>query len=420
MAYLALNYSLTSFFTSGLETPLEHVAAVGVALFFLAPRSVALAAGVGLAPLVRPELALAGLAAALFAWLRTRRFPWALAGFGLAFNGGWLLLRVWYYADLLPNTFYLKDDTQVRLGLAYLWDLARPYHLVGFLLVGGALLAAAVRGRASSDRLSLAPRAAMALTALSVAAYVVRIGGGAVHYWYLSFAFPLFVCAFGGLPELVLARRGLRLHPLAGEAAMLLLAVLVLSFHPRQLSAHPLRGSYVHSMVGVINDPAWHRGHPALQMGKNRGLEEIDAMRAFAPTLARNGYRSRSPQTWCRANWKRFWQRVVHGFGLTDAFLARMTVDEWRPGHKVDLGPMASQILALQREHGTGRGMFRRAVESGTAPAWVRRNLDTLERIERKVYNRHDLGENLGLALRFPPRIEIRPEDVRRSAPSAP
>ena len=48
-----------------------------------------------------------------------------------------------------------------------------------------------------------------------------------------------------------------------------------------------------------------------------------------------------------------------------------------------------------------GRGMYRRAVEAGSAPAWVGENLETIEVIERKIYNNHNFGENLVLALTF-------------------
>lgn len=49
--------------------------------------------------------------------------------------------------------------------------------------------------------------------------------------------------------------------------------------------------------------------------------------------------------------------------------------------------------------------MYRAAVESGRAPAWVVDHLETIELIERKVYNRHDLLENLALAFQFPDKI---------------
>jgi hypothetical protein len=49
--------------------------------------------------------------------------------------------------------------------------------------------------------------------------------------------------------------------------------------------------------------------------------------------------------------------------------------------------------------------MYRSAVATRRVPAWVANNLETIELIERKVYNRHDLLENLGLAFQFPDKI---------------
>ena len=56
-------------------------------------------------------------------------------------------------------------------------------------------------------------------------------------------------------------------------------------------------------------------------------------------------------------------------------------------------------------------GMHRAAVEAGVAAPWIAANLESIELIERKIYNRHRFGENLALALRFPEPIRVRPSD---------
>lgn len=410
LAYLGLNYATASFFSSGLETPLEQVFAVWTALFLLRPSSLPLAAAVGLAPLVRPELLLAVAVVGAFAWLRTRRFPWALAAFGVAANGAWLAFRIHSYADLLPNTFYLKDDTQPALGLLYLWDLVRPYHLLPLSAALVGLLVLCARRARHDSSLQVAPRLAMLLTSLAVAAYVVRIGGGALHYWYFSFAFPLFVCAFAGIPELALARLARRRRPALEEGVMLLFALLVLSLHPRQLGSHPLLGEPQHTQIGVVNDAAWHRRHPSLSLALTRETATPAELEAFAPELRERGYRELAANFWCRWIWANYRKRVVHGFGLTDAVLARMDAAELRPGHKPELGRFARQLVELQTEFGPGPGLFERALAAGRAPPWVQRNREALEILERKVYNRHAFGENLALALQFP-RVHTRPGD---------
>jgi hypothetical protein len=53
--------------------------------------------------------------------------------------------------------------------------------------------------------------------------------------------------------------------------------------------------------------------------------------------------------------------------------------------------------------------LYRRAVEDGAAHPWIARNLESIEQIERKVYNRHDLIENLVLAVTPIPRLEPPP-----------
>ena len=63
--------------------------------------------------------------------------------------GGWMVFRVTYYADLFPNTFYLKDELDVAQGWAYLMDTVRTYWLHLFLLVNavGLLLLCLLKGQ---------------------------------------------------------------------------------------------------------------------------------------------------------------------------------------------------------------------------------------------------------------------------------
>jgi hypothetical protein len=81
-----------------------------------------------------------------------------------------------------------------------------------------------------------------------------------------------------------------------------------------------------------------------------------------------------------------------------------------RPAHKKGLRPLAGQLANLLKWWGKppGIGMYRAAVENGVAPAWIHNNLETLELMERKLYNRHDFRDNLGLALHIRERIHIR------------
>jgi hypothetical protein len=64
-----------------------------------------------------------------------------------------------------------------------------------------------------------------------------------------------------------------------------------------------------------------------------------------------------------------------------------------------------------------GPGEFRRRVQQGRAPEWIRDNLASVEVLERKIYNRGDIRENLRLAFTFPARIRVpeRREAARES-----
>lgn len=392
-------YGTVSFFTSGLETPLAHLVAPAVALHLLRPRGWLLTAIVAAAPLARPELAIALLASFAFGWWRSRRFPVRLFVLAALMNGGWLLFRIVYYAELLPNTFYLKDDVQVGQGLAYLWDLLVTVPL---LPIGAALLLLvgySRRGTASEDTAVPvvtdvgAARGAMVLIALLVGAYVVRIGGAALHYWYLAFPVSLLVCASAGLVEAALARLGLS-GSRAVPALALGLMLLVGLQYPAQLSAHPFWRSEDHTQIGVVGDASFHRRHPTLQPESWRGRVRIQDMQRFAGELAANGYDGVVTGTWCRTHWAQYRSHVVHGFGLTDLILARVDAPELKPGHKPALRALAEDLA--QRHRG-----------SEQVPAWIAENRESIETLERKLHNRHDFFENLALAFSFPARIEL-------------
>jgi len=408
LAYLCASYSLTSFFTAGNEAPLIHLAAVATALFLTRPASRGFALAVAVAPLVRPELLLATAAAALAVWWATRRFPRFLVAATVLANGAWLAFRAAYYADLLPNTFYLKTGTRLEsgsnleAGLRYLRDAAAPGRL-GWVLVGFALLVAALAGRARSTRgLFLEPRAAMLLVAAIVAAWVVASGGSAMHYYYLAFPATLAVCACAGLVERALgARRVL--------ATVLGIAVLgaVFARYPSSLSRHPITGAERMARLPsleVMTDPAFFRHQEPIE----DPWPSIAELRAFAPRLAAQGYASWTDGIWCNTLYAHYDVRSVHGFGLTDAFLARVDAPEAKRGHKPALQSLARDLIELQMRAGkVGRGVYTDAIRAGVAPQWLAQNRETVELIERKVFRGGGLGERLRLALRFPPRIRL-------------
>ncbi|MGH9381411.1 MAG: hypothetical protein ACRD2Z_12455 [Thermoanaerobaculia bacterium] len=436
---LATNYAVLCYFTSGVETPLVQVMAAVFALVVFRPqdRWPQLAAGLG--PLVRPELAVPWLLLVAWCGWRTRRVPWALLLSTLLTTGTWIALRIWYYAELLPNTFYLKNVNLLRQGVVYLLDTANAYGLhwllgaaaTGFGLLAWSDRAAARRGFARPP-LHLPERVVLICLAASVTAFVVKIGGDSRHYRYLAFPVCLAVAATAGLPEHLVARIRWRVPRVAPVVAALLVMGAVFTRYPRQLDRHPILGTLGSPIQVVrpdkgpsrrpvlINDAAAHRHHPDLACPPWGGCDKVDrktSYREAAVSAAQPPHRGLVVDFWCAGLYGRAQERAIHSLGLTEPFLARAKVPHDRPGHKWDLVPMARAIghIELAADNRPRIGSFRRAVESGIAPPWVSANLASIEVIERKVFNRHRFFENLRLALTFPEPIDPR-KGARRGA----
>ncbi len=433
------NYAVLCYFTSGLEAPLVQVLAAAFAMAAVRPDLRWLQVVVGLAPVVRHELLLPLVLHTAWCLWRTRRIPWPLLASLTASLGGWLIFRVWYYADLLPNTFYLKDEWLPWQGLAYVSDTLRTYYLqvvfglalIGFLVLWGRDRRARRQG-IGRPPLHLAARAVMLCMALGVTAYVVKIGGDPRHYRYLAFPVCLAVAATAGLPEQLLfrSRRGLPRLVVIGLAGLLMVGVALL--YPRQIDRHPLLGprpgqpltpNHVgnsgrvpfHHTVDLINDAAVHRHHPDLACPPWGACPRIDlreAYRAAAVVGDAPPHEGVFVGYWCATIYGKPRERVVHSLGLTDPFLARTRMRSDRPAHKYGLVPIARDLRMLLLANGNRPhvGMFREAVRNGSAPRWALGNLETLAILERKAYNRHDRLENTRLAVFFPAKIDpLRP-----------
>lgn len=405
LAYLSVNYGVACYFTSGLESPLVLVAAPLFALYVLAPSSRALQIGVGLFPLVRPEFALPLLPAAAWGWWRSRRMPrWLLLTAG-ATVAGYLLFRVYYYADLFPNTFYLKNETMPRQGLLYVHETLSTY--LAYVWFPAMLLLAILLVRRRVE-IAIAPRLVMLAAAALVAAYVVKIGGDARHFRYLAFPFTLAACASAGLAEQALCHlapnRARWLAPLLTLATMLLIHLR----YPPQLDSHPLYFDPEVTIVNGISDAQSHRRAPSLQPADWRSKATIAAMKRYRREHDPFAYADILAFDWCVSNYKHFDSRRINSLGLTDAILARVEMASDRPAHKLGLRPLAKDLERIQRAAPViGRGMYRRAVESGQAPDWIARNLAAIETVERKIYGPRHIRESLALA--FSPRISIQP-----------
>jgi arabinofuranosyltransferase len=204
---LALNYSFMAYATGGLETPLQ-TSLFAVVTYLVADAShrgrwrssslVMLSVSAGLAFLTRMDSALLlapfMLAAVWLAWTTTppdKRAGQLAVGIVPAalLVAGWLVWKLSYYGDVLPNTFYVKMTTSssLREGLIYLYDFVTYYGLQVFVLM---LIPAAwglIRGR-----LALPPLLWVAVTTLAVwLAYVVKVGGDFMEFRFLVPVLPL-------------------------------------------------------------------------------------------------------------------------------------------------------------------------------------------------------------------------------------
>ncbi|WP_372477354.1 flagellar motor control protein ZomB [Nocardia australiensis] len=167
----------------------------------------------GLAPLIRPEMALVGALALAMIFCapmpRTRLRPIALRALIVAAAGlvplGYQIWRMGYYGLPYPNTAVAKDAGGAKWGqgFKYLWDLVGPYYLwvpLLVLLAAGVVAARAAtpaRPAPSDDEAEArgwsvrrvrewlrSPSAVVALmvgSGLILTVYALRVGGDFMH-----------------------------------------------------------------------------------------------------------------------------------------------------------------------------------------------------------------------------------------------
>ncbi|RJO60634.1 hypothetical protein C4544_04810 [candidate division WS5 bacterium] len=415
LAYLTLNYAVLCHFSSWMETPLVHVLAVAYALYLFNPRSLSLQIMLALSPLVRHEMIIPFTIVAIWTWRKHKILPVKMALMMIISVGSWVLFRIYYYADLFPNTFYYKDAINIRQGLMYVHDTFRTYHFYEVTVLA-LILFYFVKKR--GVELILPERVMMIITSLPVLFYVIKIGGDWTHYRYLAFPFVLVTCSFAGILEHFMKEFDLFKYRFTVPLSVAVLSLLFLSFYPVQLKRHPVFLSSIYN-----NSIPEEKARREYLLDKLKITEAASIMHAgrrinlgyttdmlsqikMTGTDTEFKYTETEIGLWCETDYENIRKRIIHGWGLTDAILARIKVNlRGMSGHSPVLH-FAQDILNIQRSSEyIGRGMYRKAVEEGVAPEWVKKNLYTIEVIERKIYNNHDFQENLKLAFTFPPKI---------------
>ncbi len=187
----------------------------------------------GLAPLVRPELALMLLCmlAAWFVLVRPRRIGFDLASM-FALPVAYQIFRMGYYATVVPTTALAKDASGLHLGQG--WTYAKnfigPYRL--WLTAVIVVAAIVYRSLARRDRRIAIATAAMLAGGTLHALYITSIGGDYMHGRLLLPAFfALAVPASVVIPTVAVTRRTLSVAAI-GAAATVWALVSVVAFRP--------------------------------------------------------------------------------------------------------------------------------------------------------------------------------------------
>jgi hypothetical protein len=427
LAFLAFNYPVLCYFSSGMETVLVQLSAAIVALHVLWPRSRPLQLCVGLLPLARPEQLLAVFVlVAAYLW-RERRIPWVMIFATLAFNGAYEIFRISYYAELFPNTYHLKNlDDPIR-GLRYLRQFA-VHSGWGVVTIATVLFGALLYRRTRPERryeFQLGSRGIMIVAALPGLLYAIKIGGDFAYYRYL--AFPVCLCVLSGSAMLDNAAAGLRpgVRRTLEFGVPVTLAVTVGLLLPPQLEEHPLWSptelSETPISVDGVYDANSHRRHPDLAFSPwtlESVLDQRERYHSFLELPNSDTHLSFTVTGWCVDNFKEFETHISHRWGLTDPILARLDLPQGKAGHALGMYLYATHLASIRRflNADASVGMLGRAEANGrTLPDWVLNNQDTLAQIERRMYNRHRPLENLRAALTPIPRIDVsaHPENTR-------
>jgi len=414
LIYLTFTYAVLCYFTSGLESPFIIVAAAVYAAIFLCPSNFLLQILLGFLPMVRPELIIPYAIAIPWLWHKNRRIPFTALLSCIITLGGYLIFRIWYYADLFPTTFYLKDEIWPLQGLKYLYDTLLPYLTVPYLLTA-ALAFFFLKHKNSNPKLHRNQRLMMLCAATPVILYVIKIGGDPRHFRYLIFPYCLVILSTGGLIENIFMQ-SLQKHKFVPLFIGLIFALAVSMCYPRQLQQHPFFRSnfgYNHRGFFSIYDaatqrlneigrttkwrvtPKWYSSGSFLSYhsAEQRYKKNLDKKEIYAEAV-------------CHRNYINAGIPIIFSLGLTEPFLARTIMASGRPAHKYGLKPLAEDIVRIRSKYGFGVGIFEKALNNGENAPWIKDNLSQLKYIEQKAYNEHKFVDNLIIALSKTKKID--------------
>lgn len=234
LALLVLPHGLARMSGSGLETAFvaAMIVLLGLTQHVFVPRCPIARQAWGLvallACLARLDAALAVAASGVTtlvtaradgaSWRQALRAPFERFGAAAAGLVLYLAWKVWYYGDIVPNSYYAKaaDELNLRVGLAYLLAFAQNSpQILAMLPVAAAapVLAWNTRFRAVA--------VFSVLTLGAFALYILKVGGDFMYYRFAFEIYPLYVCAFAiGLAMVVRERPAIAVTALALAVAL--------------------------------------------------------------------------------------------------------------------------------------------------------------------------------------------------------
>jgi len=312
---VALHYHLQLYATSGLETMLFTLLVTASVLQAgrAETRNGWLGVGVlgALATLTRPE----GAAVLLLCALSGRKKgAWALAS-SAAIGLPWVLWKLSFYGELLPNTWYAKGGSDWAYGLYYLKLYTQAYWpvMLGFV-------AAAVAAWRTRERLPLLILAVAGVLVLHIA----RVG----DFMFTRFCLPFTPLLLVALEEALPKRLGPLWMALLGTA-------IVMSPYPDEVRS---TGDQPEGLRGVVEEKDWYPERWVLEAERQGRVlaektEGLDLHAAYYGTQAMLVYHGRV-------------KALEAHVGLTDYEVARMRPQEdARAGHgqKTNVGYLRSR-----------------------------------------------------------------------------
>jgi arabinofuranosyltransferase len=256
-ALLALNGSFACWAAAGMETPLFACLVVTAFAVSISGRYWTSAAVAVAALLTRPEGLLVFVVLGVYQIYRARQgvarpwLPWWLA------SGAAVVLliafRLWYFGDLLPNTYYAKTAAgwaQIERGLEYLGDYAADHE--GVILLAAPVCIFVLRG-ASALRL-------LAAGVLAFWLAIVWLGGdGLPMYRFVVPSLPLFAVLSCALLDRLLRSAGARIDAVP-RSGTVLVVLLVCAWAYVHLSPPRLKSHYgMYKFQREVEIPRWTR-----------------------------------------------------------------------------------------------------------------------------------------------------------------